>query len=93
MVTFEIQAEKGTIDWYLNLPLSEALEGNFGVYNTDSSLIVNIVDSQGPWVGAGSSESIQSESIDLSLNPVEKQFHLTIMQLKTKMKTFLPPRF
>lgn len=53
------------------------------------------MDDQGPWVGAGSSESIQSESIDIesiSLNPVEKQFHLTIKQ-QAKMKTFLPPRF
>lgn len=41
MVMFEVQAEKGNIDWYLNLPLSEDLEGNFGVY-TDSSLIVDI---------------------------------------------------
>lgn len=51
------------------------------------------MDNQGLWVGAGSSESIQSESIDLSLIPDEKQFHLTIKQLKPKMKTFLPPRF
>lgn len=42
MVMFEVQAEKGNIDWYLNLLLSEDLKGNLGVYNTDSSLIVDI---------------------------------------------------
>lgn len=42
MVMFEVQAEKDNIDWYLNLPLSEELEGKFGVYNTDPSLIVDI---------------------------------------------------